>query len=1292
MATVVLQYAGAAIGTLLGGPLGGMLGRAAGAMAGNLLDQQLFGGGKARSEGPRLDSLRVMASDEGTAIPALWGRMRIAGQMIWATNLIEESSTSTQSASSKGAPKSRVTTYSYFANFAIGLCEGEVSGVGRVWADGREIDLASFTWRLHGGSDTQAPDSLIEAVEGEGLTPAYRGLAYIVFERMPLADFGNRIPQLSLEVLRAGNSTAGKVKAISIIPGSTEFGYDTEIVKRRIAPGQVESENAHVSAERSDWSVAIDQLQETCPALDMASLVVAWFGTDLRCASCEIKPGVDNAGKVTSGQTWRVSGVTRDVAHEVSKVDGIPAFGGTPSDDSVLRAIADLKARGLKVMFYPFVLMDIPQGNELPDPYGGSSQGAYPWRGRITASIAPGRPGTPDKTQAASSEIADFVGTALPSQFTTDSGGVVFNGVAQWSYRRMILHYAQLCAVAGGVDAFLIGSELRGLTTLRSAAGTYPFVAALRTLAADVKAILPAAKISYVADWSEYFCHQPQDGTGDAYYHLDPLWADGAIDAVGIDNYMPLTDWRDGTDHLDAAAGWSSIYDLDYLQTGIAGGEGFDWYYASDADRAAQQRSPISDGASGKPWVFRNKDLRSWWLNPHFDRPGGIESATATSWLPQSKPVWFTEVGCPAIDKGSNAPNVFFDAKSSESAVPPFSGGQPDDIIQHRFVRAVSDYWSASGQHNPVSALTGLAMVDATRLFFWAWDARPYPAFPVRTDIWGDGINHARGHWLNGRLGAVDLGELVAALAHRFGLADVDVSEVTGLVDGFLLDRPMSGREALENLLAAFALDAVESDGIMKLRSRKVLQATPVAREDLVEIDTKTPVLSETRAQETDLPAAVRIGYVESGLDYRSAAVMQQRIGTGSVREIAINLPVAVNQALAQSRADVALEEAWAQRTRASFALPPSGLSLEPGDVIELAAQRYRITAITDGTARKVEALHHDAGLYDPPPAVSRIRAGTAAPVYGPPDVEVMDLALVNATQPASPWLAAQASPWPGRLAVVRRTGPTSFTFSRHIEQQATMAVTLNALPAGLLYRIDFHRTLDVVMSQGALASVSEEQLLNGANVAALGSATSGFEIIQFMSAELLAPATYRLGGLLRGLAGSAAEMLPQRPAGQRLILLNAAVVQPAVTLAEAGLQSTWRIGPQHLDHGHSTYVETTTPGCLKALRPLAPVRLKGQADAAGVILSWIRQTREGGDSWDLADVPVGEATEHYRLTILDGVAVKRNLDTTTDTYLYSTADMLADFGALPNSFTARVAQVSAVFGEGTPLERTIHV
>ena len=123
MATIVLQAAGAAVGTMLGGPIGGMIGRALGAVAGSFIDQQMFGTSRT-VKGPRLSDLRVMTSSEGAPVPRLWGRMRVAGQVIWATDFEERRQTESQGGKGGGGRRNKVKTYSYYANFAVALCEG----------------------------------------------------------------------------------------------------------------------------------------------------------------------------------------------------------------------------------------------------------------------------------------------------------------------------------------------------------------------------------------------------------------------------------------------------------------------------------------------------------------------------------------------------------------------------------------------------------------------------------------------------------------------------------------------------------------------------------------------------------------------------------------------------------------------------------------------------------------------------------------------------------------------------------------------------------------------------------------------------------------------------------------------------------------------------------------------------------------------------------------------------------------------------------------------------------------
>jgi hypothetical protein len=443
--------------------------------------------------------------------------------------------------------------------------------------------------------------------------------------------------------------------------------------------------------------------------------------------------------------------------------------------------------------------------------------------------------GTVDQTATAGTQVSAFFGTANAAQFSISGTQVDWMGSgSEWGYRRMVLHYAHLCVAAGGVDAFLIGSELRGLTTIRSNATTYPTVAQLVTLAADVSVILgPGCKVSYAADWSEYFGHQPGDGTNDVFFHLDSLWSSSNIDFIGIDNYMPLSDWRDGFTHADALL-WPSIYDKDYLATNIAGGEGYDWFYASEVDRADQVRTPITDGL-GKPWVFRYKDLRNWWLNQHYNRPGGTESGSPTAWVPQSKPFRFTELGCPAVDRGTNQPNVFVDPKSSESFYPYFSRGMRDDAISRSYLEATYTYW-ANPANNPTSAVYSEPMLELDKCAVWTWDARPYPFFPALVDVWSDSENWRLGHWLTGRLGAVSLAAIVKQLCLRAGFpeARIDVAGLYGAVEGYAIGTLESPRTSINVLARHFGFDAVETEGNVRFTMRGRLPSATILPDDMI--------------------------------------------------------------------------------------------------------------------------------------------------------------------------------------------------------------------------------------------------------------------------------------------------------------------------------------------------------------------------------------------------------------------------------------------------------------------------
>jgi hypothetical protein len=191
MATLVLT----AVGTALGGPIGAAIG----ALAGQAIDARLFAP-KPR-HGPRLGDLAVQTSSYGAAIPKIFGTMRVAGTVIWSTDLQERRA---RSGGGKGRPKT--IEYSYSASFAVALSGRPIRAVRRIWADGKLLrgaagDLKTETkYRLYTGDEDQPVDPLIASAEGVTGSPAFRGIAYAMFEDFQLADFGNRIPLLTFEV------------------------------------------------------------------------------------------------------------------------------------------------------------------------------------------------------------------------------------------------------------------------------------------------------------------------------------------------------------------------------------------------------------------------------------------------------------------------------------------------------------------------------------------------------------------------------------------------------------------------------------------------------------------------------------------------------------------------------------------------------------------------------------------------------------------------------------------------------------------------------------------------------------------------------------------------------------------------------------------------------------------------------------------------------------------------------------------------------------------------------------
>lgn len=214
MASIVLTAAGSALGNMLLPGIGGAVLGGLGGMLGGTIDNAIFGR-NVTVKGPRLDQLRIQDSSYGNGIPLLYGRNRVAGNVIWAGDLIE---TLTEESSSSGGGKggggsASVQRASYSVDCAIAIGQGMFESIGSIWADGKPV-YSNGVWKsglvqdaeIYLGTTTQSPSPLMEAALGTGLVPAYRGVAYVVIHRLQLADFGNRLPNFTFEVMPAASA------------------------------------------------------------------------------------------------------------------------------------------------------------------------------------------------------------------------------------------------------------------------------------------------------------------------------------------------------------------------------------------------------------------------------------------------------------------------------------------------------------------------------------------------------------------------------------------------------------------------------------------------------------------------------------------------------------------------------------------------------------------------------------------------------------------------------------------------------------------------------------------------------------------------------------------------------------------------------------------------------------------------------------------------------------------------------------------------------------------------------
>jgi hypothetical protein len=1190
-----------------------------------------------KTQGARLAESQITSSTEGSPIVRVWNRQRLGGQLLWATRFKEIVTKDSTSSGGKGGPKTvnESTTYTYSSSFALALCEayGDIT-LGRVWADGKLVDLSEITYRFYDGASDQMPDPKIEATEGEENVSAYRGVAYVVFEDMVLTDYGNRIPQITVEVSRSVNRSEEALEklatAVNIGPGDGEYVYaynahhSTELTDSGQTTGTTVAENTYSSGGDGDMVVSLDRLESGLPEVESASVIVGWYASSTDASTCTIKPKVISTLKESQPNNWNVSDTYRPDADVVATdADGDPTYNGTPNDASVRGIVTELKERGMRVVFRPTLFLDDTERT---------------WCGEMT--------GDPTNMEG-SAENSDFSaygsldGRPLPlvpysrdERVSYKASGVEYDGPDEWSYRRMILHYARLLHdLLEPGDVFLVGSEMKGLTE----SGTV-WADILVSLIADVKSRLGTGRlVSYAADFDEY-----------ANPNLSSVW-DNA-DFVGIDYMPPITNWRSASD---------VTYDHDTLVLGINSGELWDYTYASESDRDDDIRTPIASPAG------RQKDIRSWGETNH---PG--------------KDVWFTKIGCPSIDKGTNQPN----ARDQE---PWFSDGSRDDTLQRAHIDAVMAYWIDDGY------------VSVDNMFLWSWDARPYPTFPNTSNTWWDADNWYTGLWVTGRVGLSSLGDVLLDQFARIGIDEshVDMSLFDGKtqrIRGMIVSSLSSPRVAIDNMMTTYLFDVHQVGDVFHVVGRSQAESCSFTEDDMILKDGSA--FARSTVKDVDLPDRTKVDFLDELRDYQVASVDGHTVTGFSDRVAAFTTLSVLPTDYARSLADILTQEAWIARHTLSFALPFS--NSETGDVFlgeigltktfEFRNMKYRVVKVSYGDQIDIDAVGHSVDIYDIADRNVTDSTGDATAIFGSSFLVFAELPLRESTDdaPWSPRLIGRQDPWPGAVGIWRDDGSGGYTFNSLVESQGVIGETTTDLGQGDPWVWDNKNSVMVSLygSDDTLSSASDLSVLNGANAMAVMTPSGEYEVFQFANAVLNVDGTYTLSRLLRGQMGTEAYIGDPTPAGATvLVYREGSAYSLDGTSSNLGLDIALRYGPASLAIADDRYTDRTVVPRGVAYRPYAPVHLR-QVKDGDIDLSWVRRTRFEGDSWNTAEVPLHEDTEQYVVEIMDGGVVVRTITVDSATSVaYTSAQQNADFGGSQESVEWAVYQVSTIFGKGSP-------
>lgn len=568
--------------------------------------------------------------------------------------------------------------------------------------------------------------------------------------------------------------------------------------------------------------------------------------------------------------------------------------------------------------------------------------------------------------------------------------------------------------------------------------------------------------------------------------------------------------------------------------------------------------------------------------------------------------------------------------------------------------------------------------------------AATYENLAVFTDT---GLNELRIMQLRDTITAdtVALSDIVGGICERAGLtsSDIDVTDLTDEVDGYIITRNMSARAAIEPLQKAYFFDGAEYGNKINFVKRGGSSAKTILQDDLgaTEYGSDKYALKQTRMQNSELPSDVTVGYMSSIRDYEVATQRAQRINYSVPNTVGQELAIVMSDDKALQIADITLYNSYTEREKFEFALTNDHVDLNPTDVVTVTyegdSRVVRLVKLSYGDVIECEAISEDSQVYtSTATAAPDTWSGQTISLPGNTYVAYRDIPMLrNADNDSGLYFAAAGykASWTGAQIFKSVDGGTTYSPITAIFASGTAGSAVDALPDAVSTLWDRTNTLTIALVTGSLSSATEDNVIKGTNYLLVGS-----EIIQFANATLNGDGTYTVDTLIRGRRGTE-WATTEHEVGEGVILLT----ESTIRRFEATLNTAVKYKAVTLGKYVENAVAETVTNTGVSLKPFSPAYVRGSRDGSNnLTVTWMRRSRYiGGPLWAL---PVFEESESYEVDVMSGSTVLRTISSSSETASYSAAEQTADGLTPGDPVTINVYQLSGTVGRGYATEATI--